>query len=120
MRGARPIMRRQRRNRNRKRPSVNCRRNRHPRATASPLSLEVRANGSRECAPDDRLREPRRMGHGPSSSFEARKPAAPLRRRAHLPERTQLRSSGDDARHEWPKNKQDRATRAEHALLTDN
>jgi hypothetical protein len=36
------------------------------------------------------------------------------------PERTQLRSSGDDAKLEWPKNKQDRATRAEHALLTDN
>jgi hypothetical protein len=25
------------------------------------------------------------MGHGPYSSFEARKPAAQLRRRAHLP-----------------------------------
>src|SRR5713226_6688184 len=28
----------------------------HPRVTASPLSLEEAANGSRECAPDDRLR----------------------------------------------------------------
>src|SRR5258708_10011013 len=29
----------------------------HPRVTASPLSLEEATNGSRECAPDDRLRE---------------------------------------------------------------
>src|SRR6266702_32687 len=28
----------------------------HPRVTASPLSLEEATNGSRECAPDDRLR----------------------------------------------------------------
>jgi len=28
----------------------------HPCVTASPLSLEEAANGSRECAPDDRLR----------------------------------------------------------------
>src|SRR5712691_8901577 len=28
----------------------------HPRVTASPLSLEEVTNGSRECAPDDRLR----------------------------------------------------------------
>jgi len=35
----------------------------HPRVTASPLSLEEVTNGSRECAPDDRLRGPsRRMG----------------------------------------------------------
>src|SRR5712672_775072 len=27
----------------------------HPRVTASPLSLEEATNGSRECAPDDRL-----------------------------------------------------------------
>src|SRR5713101_8081781 len=28
----------------------------HPRVTPSPLSLEEATNGSRECAPDDRLR----------------------------------------------------------------
>src|SRR6266404_6323698 len=45
---------------------------RHPCVTASPLSLEVRANGSRECAPDDRLREPRRMNSPWPSPFEGR------------------------------------------------